>query len=224
MISFAFKNVILFVMIIIIVHVLLKNAILERDRARIAAGDGSTQDTSKASASDTAAKSSDVEASFKEGFSSDTKELTLRDDRRRAAEEALAALHKKSDEEDMMRYVFEGDGDDDEDADMITTRRATPALTSSWNAHRLSGDPAAVSASEAALALSSQPSQPRNLTQDAGVARTASDTPDAVNARSPGFTPAFAKSAAKDAAEQDGGVLGGLKGANAFDTNFQTFD
>lgn len=250
MVSFAFKNVVLFLMIIIIVHVLLKNAILERDRAQVK-HDGHTKSSSDTSSIMTTENMSTATPKNNNRMiiNDDDEELQMfrKLKRQKEAEKTLATIHKKSDEDDMLKYVLEGDDgpDDAQDAqDMIMESSMTPSLSASWKAHKI---PRA-STSSALPSLAGKPlGMNTTLRGDLRPHTNTTRPPNSIPRTPPSSSAApLASSVMGDGStdciirkypnesQMNGGRLfagdaeseagGGLTGANAFDTNFQTFD
>jgi hypothetical protein len=228
MVSFAFKNVVLFVIIIIIVHVLLKNAIVERDRSIIRSGGVNSTDTTKPSS--TAHQSTRNRPASSAENEDALDELLFKDDeydadRKRRVEEIIASVHKKTDEEDMLRYIEGGEDDEDEGGDMITNKKMTPSLTASWNAHRL---PVANNSVTTAALPYHSPSPSIPVKKGRSSSRYAVDSDVGVGGTSDCVVRKYSNESPMNGGRLFAGEAeadnGGLTGANAFDTNYQTFD
>lgn len=217
---FALKNVLLFVLILLIVHVLIKNALLERGASTV-----NPEKTDDASRTTPDAAASEPE-------------------RQRSAQKAQAALaaaqRARADEEELMRYVREGDGTNAQ----ASASRAADSLSASWTAHRLPhyrSDSDSRSDSYAAmppppdLGDTSRPRAPYAVTVPTPAVGV--PLPSGATSLSSGGAPAglpapHAKGAelGSHAAESqmNGGRLfadadNGLATANAFDSNYQAF-
>lgn len=259
MVSFAFKNVVLFAMIILIVHVLLKNAIIERERTRLWLEEKFSTVSSTAERRKRAQSLADLDDGPDKGgrrkrrpayfsphdddeggnerFEDEDAWISPRllqaarasssssgsGNAYRGVENTSSKLRRRnnnrgggSGEEDMLRYVEEGDTGE---GNMITDIRATPHLTASFSAHRL--PPRAANE----LADDDTDVKPSPFASTSYL-----DTPAA--AKKPRKSSAVATAALSRENSMNGGKLFaevddegdmGLKGANAFDTNYQTF-
>jgi hypothetical protein len=267
MVSFAFKNVILFFMIITIAHVLLKIAIFEREQrgGRLP----TSSSPSSASVNATVPASSFGERAVggidpnnpNTAYDENEDDLSEYPFKKSAAiDSAVAALHKSSDEDDMLRYVLEGDDITDDRDDIILGASTTPELSASWDAHRgVSRMPEAGSimagtttdgvgggnCAAVPMTIGKYPQhtqryyQPQQQQQHQrrhmATAPTemtpriktnpllGNDTSQCVLRKYP--NEGQMNGGKLFESEADGGLGGGgLKGANAFDTNFETFD
>jgi len=122
---FAFKNVLLFVLIILILHVPLKNALLEYGISPSAGGAAAAVPTVPTTRGSDAVAASSVGANdpSKHSYASAGGEPQS-DQRRLRAEAMLSEVQRRSEEEEMMRYVQ-------------VPPETTPSLNASWMAHRM---------------------------------------------------------------------------------------
>lgn len=268
MVSFAFKNVVLFVLIILIVHVLLKNAILERVRASIRHGDTHQNrlkneeafynDVKKRRYLPTSIEKEDVWhdnrvrkmerrkrakelADIDDDYDEDTmesfKNVGLTTGGLRTATETFVVPNNSSkgqtnDEDDMLRYVEQGDdeGGGPTGSSMLTDLRKTPNLTASFSAHKLpraANSPGSDNECDTKARWSSGPPVTTRMTSS-GQGRSHKKSKSKTkklkeNAMNGGvlFPPGEDD---EDEDDQMGGPGGGIKSANAFDTNFETIN
>ena len=247
MVSFAFKNVVLFAMIILIVHVLLKNAIIERERTRLkyeekfigsgkpspyvlptaaerrkraqtlSALDDAPPDSGRRKRRHAMSPHREDDEAEEERFENEDAWISPRL-LQAARASSSSSPRMENGEEDMLRYVEEGEAG--EGNNMITDVKATPHLTASFSAHK----PPPRAANE--LGDDDTDVKPSPFTSLNAVPITRHTAKKTNNKRSVA-TAALSRENAMNGgrlfAEVDDEGDMGLKGANAFDTNYQTF-